>query len=90
MAEIDIQEKRGQPMWAWILGILALLVVAGVIWAVTRNGDRVDDRAMERDTVPATTPPPNSEADRAEDAVLAHAVFGESPLPAELVRFTTS
>jgi hypothetical protein len=79
VAEIDIQEKRGQPMWAWILGILALLVLAGVIWAVTRNGDRVDDRAMERDTVPATQMP-NSGVDHAADAVLAYAMFDETPV----------
>jgi hypothetical protein len=85
VAEIDIQEKRGQPMWAWILGILALLVLAGVIWAVTRNGDRLDDRGMERDTLPAT-PTPNSGMDRADNAVLAYVVFTDSPVQAAPVR----
>jgi hypothetical protein len=77
MAEIDIQEKRGQPMWVWILGILAVLVVAGVIWAVTRNGDGRDDARMERDTVPAARQMPTSGLDRAEAAVLASLVFCE-------------
>jgi hypothetical protein len=85
VAEIDIQEKRGQPMWAWILGILALLVLAGVIWAVTRDDDRRDDTRMERDTVPAT-PTPNSGIDRAENAVLAYVVFTELPVQAAPVR----
>jgi hypothetical protein len=52
MAEIDIQEKRGQPAWVWILAALALLVLVGVIWALTRNGNDRDD-AMYQDTVPA-------------------------------------
>lgn len=53
MAEIDIQEKRGQPAWVWILAALALLVLVGVIWALTRNGDDRDDTMMYQDTVPA-------------------------------------
>jgi hypothetical protein len=52
MAEIDIQEKRGQPAWVWILAALALLVLVGVIWALTRNGDD-RDTMMYQDTVPA-------------------------------------
>ncbi len=51
MADLDIQKKEGS-MWPWILGILAVLVLAGVIWAVTRSDDR-DDARMHRDTVPA-------------------------------------
>jgi hypothetical protein len=53
MAEIDIQEKRGQPAWVWILAALALLVLVGVIWALTRNGNDRDDAMMYQDTVPA-------------------------------------
>jgi len=54
MAEIDIQEKQGGPIWPWILGILAVLVLVGVIWAVTRPGDDRDDMRTHPDTVPTT------------------------------------
>jgi hypothetical protein len=55
MAEIDIQKKKGQPAWVWILGVVALLVVVGVIWAVTRDNDTHDDPGVRQDTVPAQT-----------------------------------
>jgi hypothetical protein len=82
MAEIDIQEKRGQPMWVWILGIVALLVLAGVIWALMANRDDRDDARMQRDTVPTAPGTPTSELDRADDTVLAYVVFSETPAKA--------
>jgi hypothetical protein len=82
MAEIDIQEKRGQPMWVWIVGILALVVLVGVIWALTTRGDDRDDAMMQRDTMPAAPTAPTSRVDRADDAVLAALVFSETPVQA--------
>jgi hypothetical protein len=55
MAEIDIQKKEGQPAWVWIAGVVALLVVIGVIWAVTRDDDTYDDPGVRQDTVPTET-----------------------------------
>lgn len=46
MAEIEIQKKEGPPAWIWIVGILALLVLVGVIWALTQGGD---DRDRDQD-----------------------------------------
>lgn len=89
MAQIDIQEKQGQPMWVWIAAIVALLVVGGVIWALTRNGDDRDDARMYQDTVPGrdTVPTaprtPTSGIDRPDDAVLAFLVFSEERVQAD-------
>jgi hypothetical protein len=88
MAEIDIQEKRGQPMWVWIAAIIALLVVAGVVWALVANNDDRDDATMRQDTVPTmrqdTVPTrpgaPTSGLDRAHDVVLAFVTFSEAPM----------
>jgi hypothetical protein len=96
MAEIDIQEKRGQPMWVWIAAIVALLVVAGVVWALVANNDDRDDATMRQDTVPTmrqdtvptmrqdTVPTrpgaPTSGLDRAQDMVLASVTFSEAPM----------
>ncbi len=46
MAEIEIQKKEGPPAWIWVVGILALLVLVGVIWALTQGGD---DRDRDQD-----------------------------------------
>jgi hypothetical protein len=80
MAEIDIQEKQGQPMWLWILGIVALLVLVGVIWAVTRSGDDRDDARMFQDTVPPAGDTLTSGLDRANDAVATYVVFSRQPV----------
>jgi hypothetical protein len=53
MAEIDIQKKEGTPAWAWIVGLLALLAVVGVIWAVMGNDDDRTDTRVGQDTVSA-------------------------------------
>jgi hypothetical protein len=92
MAQIDIQEKQGQPMWVWIAAIVALLVVGGVIWALMRNGDDRDDARMHqdtvpwRDTVPAAPRTPTSGIERTDDAVLAYLVFSEEPVRVDLSR----
>lgn len=80
MAEIDIQEKQGQPTWMWILGIIALLVLVGVIWAVTRSGDDRDDATMFQDTVPPAGDTLISGIERADDPVTAYLVFSRQPV----------
>jgi hypothetical protein len=80
MAEIDIQEKRGQPMWVWIAAIVALLVVAGVVWALVSNNDDRDDATMRQDTVPTRPGAPTSGLDRAPDVVLASVAFSDAPM----------
>jgi hypothetical protein len=77
MAEIDIQEKRGQPTWVWIAGIVAVLVVAGVLWALLANGDDRDNATMRQDTVPTTPAAPTSGLDGAPDVLLTFVTFSE-------------
>jgi len=62
MANIDIERKSGPPVLPIVLGVLALLVVAGLLWWLLGNGDTRDDAApgaMTQDTAweagPATT-----------------------------------
>jgi hypothetical protein len=75
MAEIDIQEKKGQPAWVWIVGIIAVLVLAGVIWALMANGDDRDDATMRQDTVPTRPGAPTGGLDGAPDVLLAFVTF---------------
>ena len=51
MAEIDIQKKKGTPVWAWILGLVALVVLIGVIWAVMGSDDDRAETMAGQDTV---------------------------------------
>jgi hypothetical protein len=80
MAQIDIQKKEGPPTWVWIVGVIALLVVVGVVWAVMANNNDRDDTRMHQDTVPAaqrgTTP--TSGLDPAAD-MGTYVVFSEHP-----------
>lgn len=39
MAEINI-EKKSSPIWPWIL--LIILIVAGLIWYFSEEGDNMD------------------------------------------------
>jgi hypothetical protein len=84
MAQIDIQEKQGPPPWVWIAGIVALLVVVGVIWALMANGDDRDDATMRQDTVPTAPEMPTSAIDRPDDAALPYIVFSATPGQAAL------
>jgi hypothetical protein len=79
MAQIDIQKKEGPPTWVWIAGVVALLVVVGVVWALVANdGDR-DDTRMHQDTLPAEQGTiPTSGLDRA-DVIAASVVFSAHP-----------
>jgi hypothetical protein len=86
MAQIDIQEKKGQPAWVWIALVVGLLVLGGVIWALTRNGDDRDDVRMEHDTVPAAPRAPTGGIDRPDEAVLALVVFSQEPAQAAPAR----
>jgi hypothetical protein len=69
VADIDIQEKRGQPTWVWIVAIIALVAVVAVIWALVSNGDDRTDGRLQRDTVPAARDTPVGWLDRADDAM---------------------
>jgi hypothetical protein len=78
MAQIDIQKKEGPPSWVWIAGVIALLVVVAVVWAVMSNDDGRDDTRMHQDTVPAAErgTMPTSGLDHAED-MATYIVFSE-------------
>jgi hypothetical protein len=69
VADIDIQRKQGQPAWVWIAAIVAVLALAGVIWAVMANRDDADDARMHRDTVPAARDTPVGWLERGNDAM---------------------
>ena len=56
MAEIDIQKKSGPPAWIWVAVALGVLLLIGVIWAVTQGNDTRDRGAMPADTVRDTAP----------------------------------
>lgn len=80
MAQIDIQKKEGPPTWVWIAGVIALLLVAGVVWAlVTNDGDR-DDTRMHQDTLPEEQGTiPRSGLDQ-PDVIAASVVFAAQPV----------
>jgi len=80
MAEIDIQKKEGTPVWAWIVGLLALLLVVGVIWAVMGTDDDRTDTRVGQDTVSAVGDTA-ARADRAQTdgAVAAYLEFSRRP-----------
>jgi hypothetical protein len=82
MAEIDIQKKEGPGVWPWILGVIALLVLVGVIWALMRDDDDRDEMVMHQDTVTAVdhTAP---RADRADGAVAEYLAFSRQPAETE-------
>jgi len=54
MAEIDIQKKQGPSPWVWVAVAIGVLLLIGVIWALTQNGDTRDRGVMPADTLPAT------------------------------------
>jgi multidrug resistance efflux pump len=58
VADIDIQKKQGQPAWVWVAAVVAIVALAGVLWAVMANRDDADDARMHRDTVPAARDTP--------------------------------
>jgi hypothetical protein len=79
LAEIDIQEKRGQPMWVWVAAIVALLAFAAVIWALMSNGDDRDDTVMPRDTVTGAQDTLIGSLDRTDDAMPEYVVLASQP-----------
>ena len=56
MAQLDVEPKKNNDMWKWIVGILALIVIVWVIVEATGTDDAVDDD-MNRTTTenPRTT-----------------------------------
>jgi hypothetical protein len=82
MAEIDIQEKKGPGAWPWILGIIALLLLVGVIWAVMGNDDERDDTMMRQDTVLAVGDTV-ARVDREDGAVAEYLAFSRQPAESE-------
>jgi hypothetical protein len=69
MAEIDIQKKKGPSPWVWVAVAVGVLLLVGVIWAVTQNGDTRDRDAMPADTVRDTAPATWDTAPPAGDTV---------------------
>jgi hypothetical protein len=69
VADIDIQKKEGQPAWVWVAAVVAILALAGVLWAVMANRDDTRDAGMRRDTVPAARDTPVGWLERAYDAI---------------------
>jgi hypothetical protein len=86
VANIDIQEKQGQPTWVWIAVIVGVLALIAVIWALMSNGDDRADTMMPRDTVPAardTIPGVRDtligSLDRADDAMPGYVILASQP-----------
>lgn len=48
MADINIEKKENTPIWPWILGILALLVILALVFWPSDDAERRDN--MDRDT----------------------------------------
>jgi nitrogen fixation-related uncharacterized protein len=67
MADIDIQEKRGQPAWVWVAVAIGVLALIAVIWALTSGRDDRDDTRIRQDTVPAARDTPFGSLDRPHD-----------------------
>ncbi|TVP46220.1 MAG: hypothetical protein EA350_07590 [Gemmatimonadales bacterium] len=80
MAEIDIQKKEGTPTWAWIVGLVALLVLVGVIWAIMGTDDDTTEPMVGQDTIAAVgDTAPRTDRDRADGAVAEYLVFARQP-----------
>lgn len=80
MAEITVQ-KKGPGSWAWVLGMLAVVLVA---WGVIALMDRDDE--VETAGVPSTLRPidasPLATAGDAQPAVAAFLTFAGAPASA--------
>jgi hypothetical protein len=79
VADIDIQEKQGQPTWVWIAVIVGVLALIAVIWALMSNGDDRADTMMPRDTVPAARDTLIGSLDRADDTMPEYVVLASQP-----------
>ena len=55
MAQLDVEPKKNNDMWKWIVGILAAIVIIWVIVEATGPDDAMDDMEMETTTDPATS-----------------------------------
>lgn len=56
MAELDVEPKKNNDWWKWVLGILAAVII---IWVIVENtGDDVDDIDDVDDM--EVTPPDNT------------------------------
>jgi hypothetical protein len=53
MADIDIERKSGPPIWAWLLGLLALALL---IWLIASMMGRDDSRVDSRDPAAVVAP----------------------------------
>jgi bacteriorhodopsin len=56
MAEIDIKKSKGPAPWVWVAVAVGVLLLVGVIWALTQNGDTRDRAVTSPDTVQDTLP----------------------------------
>jgi hypothetical protein len=76
VADIDIQKKEGQPAWVWIAAVVAILALAGVLWAVLGDRDDTRDDGMRRDTLPAARDTPVGWLERTHDVLPEGVVLG--------------
>lgn len=84
MAEIDIQKKEGPSAWTWVLGIIALLALAGVVWALMGTDDDRDDTMVGPDTLTAVEDTvAGTDRDPTDGAVAEYLEFGRQPAEAE-------
>lgn len=43
MAQLDVEPKKNNDMWKWIIGILAAIIIIWVIVEATGTDDAMDD-----------------------------------------------
>jgi hypothetical protein len=53
MADIDV-ERKGAPIWPWILGLLALALLAWLLFSMLDDDDELDTAAVVTDTIADT------------------------------------
>ena len=60
MAEIRVQERRGNPLWVWVL--ILLVVVAALVWFFMMRGQGGTTTAVPGDTLRSMIVPVDPES----------------------------